>query len=85
MCDVQADLSPVVGFQRAEDAAGCHGSSAGDDAGPSGLQIPLPPDPHHHQREELRQNRVYQHHHVCRPVLPAGERTRRLLYGTLLK
>lgn len=56
----------------AENAAGCHGSSAGNGEGGARLQLRLPPDEHQHPGGELRPHRARLHHHVCRTVLPCG-------------
>lgn len=58
----------------AENAAGCHGSSAGNGEGGARLQLRLPPDQHQHPGGELRPHRARLHHHLCGPVLPRGNR-----------
>lgn len=58
----------------AENAAGCHGSSAGNGEGGARLQLRLPPDQHQHPGGELRPDRSHLHHHLCGPVLPRGNR-----------
>lgn len=58
----------------AENAAGCHGSSAGTGEGGARLQLRLPPDEHQHPGRELWPHRAHLHHHLCRTVLPRGNR-----------
>lgn len=58
----------------AENAAGCHGSSAGNGEGGARLQLRLPPDRHQHPGEELQPHRARLGHHLCGPVLPRGNR-----------
>ncbi|KAG7483030.1 hypothetical protein JOB18_037151 [Solea senegalensis] len=59
-------------LQPAEDAAGCHGSSAGNSGGGAELQLQMSSSQRQHPRAELWQHRVYLHHYVCRTVLPRG-------------
>lgn len=58
----------------AENAAGCHGSSAGTGEGGARLQLRLPPDEHQHPGGELWPHGAHLHHHLCRTVLPRGNR-----------
>lgn len=48
----------------AEDAASCHGSSAGTDGGGAGLQLRLSSNQHQHPCGELWPHRVGLHHHM---------------------
>lgn len=56
----------------AEDAAGCHGSSAGTRGCGAGLHLRMSPGECQHPRGELRPRRVGLHHHMWRTLLPRG-------------
>lgn len=58
-----------------KDGASCHGSSATAGGGRPRLQIRLPSNQRQHVGGELWRHRGYLHHHMCRTVLPRGNRS----------